>query len=213
MGQEQELVPASALALDFAIYPRTRLSRDRLLEMRARHDAGKGLRPIVIDARSRQVIDGFHRVTMLLQGDTGAVVPAYLARYASNQSRWEDAIRRNSHAGTRLRLEDLRRCVRMAADLYPTPDADLAALLLVPVGHLQMLRDGRLEEPADVSSPIAATSWLAAHHADQLSRMLEADAIDFTDGATLRRFRRLAAAMLQVPALFHRSGVPVAASE
>jgi hypothetical protein len=140
-------VRLSELVLDFAFYPRAEVNKQHIGYMLEAHNAGTEFPPIVIDKKSKRVIDGFHRHGMYKRalGDD-ATVEVIEKTYKNQQAMLIDAMRMNSAHGRVLSTFDRSRCILLAERLKIT-HADIASALHITaekVGELRTERVGAL---------------------------------------------------------------------
>ena len=102
------------LVLDYNLYPRHRLDRANLQSLRSALEAGIRLPPVVADADSLRVVDGFHRVTVALEVDPGGEIAVDLRNYPSADEMLLDAARLNAGHGARLTSFDQARVIALA---------------------------------------------------------------------------------------------------
>jgi len=83
------------LVLDFEIYPRNDVSSTHVTALVDAFEAGEEIPPIIADAKSKRVVDGFHRVRMhdRLGHET---VEVELRTYKNEAALFADAVRLNN---------------------------------------------------------------------------------------------------------------------
>jgi hypothetical protein len=110
-----ETIAYRDLVFDLDLYPRTGVDPERVQYLKAVLEAGHELPPIVVDAETSRVIDGFHRARAYfgLFGAT-AEIPCQRRRYATQGERLLAAITLNADHGKPLDSEDHARCVALA---------------------------------------------------------------------------------------------------
>lgn len=133
-------VPAALLVEDFALYPRHSVDASYVVDLARALTAGERLPPLVVEAATQRIVDGFHRRRAYLKayGET-ATVPVVYRTYASSAELLADAIRLNTHHGRRLQRQDEIRCV-LLAEQQGLPVARVAVLLAVPEARILELR-------------------------------------------------------------------------
>lgn len=134
---------AAELVLDFDLYPRTNVDTKNITDLAAALAAGQTLPPVIIDKKSRRVVDGFHRVRAHLKhfGD-GADIEVIEKNYKSDKEMFLEAARCNAAHGAKLDTCDRVHCKIVADNLGLTLDA-IAGALHMPAGKLGDLCLGR----------------------------------------------------------------------
>ena len=142
-----QTVKLSELVFDFDLYPRGDVDSQHVHYMRESLQAGVKLPPMIVDKKSKRVVDGFHRgrAYKAEQGDD-AIVEVVLKTYHSEAAMFEDAMRFNSAHGRALNSFDKSKCIIRAELLGLTVEQTAAALCLTceAVGKLRTGRVGKL---------------------------------------------------------------------
>jgi len=116
MSRKAKIVslPVASLVEDMEIYPRHAVDAAHVRALVLAMEAGAELPPIVADAESKRITDGWHRARakQRLFGEA-AKVDVELVRYADTAEMKLDAVRRNAAHGRRLDAIDRTRCVIM----------------------------------------------------------------------------------------------------
>lgn len=203
-------LPLAEVVLDFDRYPRHEVTSHLVTEMMESCRAGVEFPPIVIDKRSRRVIDGFKRWKMhaRLKLKTIAVVEK---TYRSEGEMLLDAMRYNARHGQALDAFDRARCVILAGNLG-IADKDLAAALSVTTEKVGALRTNKSAKAGKLTIPIKRTIGFmagkrlnkqqveaneklsgmeASFSIRQLILLLETDLIDRTNGHVLKLLETL----------------------
>lgn len=111
-ANEREMeVKITDVVVDNTLYPRMGLDRKNVESIRESLRIGVHPPPILIDSRSRKLVDGLHRLTAYLEEkgkDFSIRVKA--RRYESDVAIFVDAMSANSHHGLKLSKEDQKRC-------------------------------------------------------------------------------------------------------
>ena len=136
----------SELVMDFSIYPRASLDSQHVSYLREADDAGFKLPPVVVEAKSKRIVDGFHRVKMYRAhyGDDYEI-EVLLKSYPNDRELLLDSIRYNAHHGRTLSRYDRTHCITLAAEMK-IPEAELASALSIRVEKIGELRVGRTGE-------------------------------------------------------------------
>lgn len=113
----------SELLLDYDLYPRERIEPFNVTQMFEALKSGRELPPVVIDRKSRRVVDGFHRVRAYqkLYG-LDAEIPVKLKDYKDDAQMFADAVRLNANHGRQLSTYDRARCIARAESLKLEPE-------------------------------------------------------------------------------------------
>lgn len=137
----------SELVLDFDLYPRASIDTHHAAEMSHAVAAGSVLPPIVIDKKSKRIVDGFHRqrVYSRLFGEDYEV-DVVEKSYKNDGELFLDAIRYNAAHGLRMDTSDKTKCILRAKELHV--DADMLATAL----HIDPKRIGELTTTRTASS-------------------------------------------------------------
>jgi hypothetical protein len=149
---------AVELVLDFDLYPRGNIDAHNVKNLCNALEAGAELPPIVIDKKSKRVIDGFHRRKAHLQtfGDD-AEVAVVEKSYKDDAAMFLDAVRYNGAHGAKLDPFDRARCTIIAERLSIPLDA-VAGALNMPVDKLAALHTTRTaKDSGGLTIPIKRT--------------------------------------------------------
>lgn len=120
---------AVELILDWNLWPRCKaesLDSTNITRMRESMKAGLELPPIIVDAKSLRVVDGFHRITACLRefGDD-AEIKVDLREYKDDAEMFLDAGRTNAHHGLPMSPQDRAHFI-LRARKYKIPPAAIA---------------------------------------------------------------------------------------
>ena len=118
MAKRVSRVKASLLVLDYDLYPRKEVSSFHVVGLVQALRAGCSLPPIIVDKKSRCVVDGFHRVKAY-QKEYGpdALIPCLYQEYLDEKAMFIAAIEANSKHGRNFSPFDRARCVARAEEL------------------------------------------------------------------------------------------------
>jgi hypothetical protein len=110
-------LPVSRLVEDLSLYPRHALDDAHIASLVRSLQVGVELPPVVADAKSMRIIDGWHRCRAYRRqvGDD-AVVDVELVSYPDEDSMLIDAMRRNADHGRKLDRIDQVRCLVLAEE-------------------------------------------------------------------------------------------------
>lgn len=130
---------AAALILDFEIYPRNDVDAHNVRSLCEALAAGVELPPVIVEKKSKRVVDGFHRVKAALRcGGEGAEVLVIEKTFRTEADLFLESIRLNAAHGVRLGSVDRTRCMIVAERLSIPPEA-VAGALSVSVDKLAQL--------------------------------------------------------------------------
>lgn len=205
-------ISVSKVVLDYNLYPRHEVQSYNVNLIAEALNSGTVLPPIIIDRKSKRVIDGFHRVKAYekLYGEH-AKIPCVEKDYASEKEMFAEAIEANSKHGRNLSLYDRARCLARAEELKMDISVVAHALNMTieTLGKLKAERLGYFQ-----STPIVlkrTTAHLAGGHLtreqvayneqaggmpasffiNQLISMIESDSVNWDDENVTRGFKRL----------------------
>ena len=134
---------AAELVLDFDLYPRNNVDSHNVRCMVDAMEAGAEMPPVVIDKKSKRVVDGFHRVRAALRtGGEDAEIDVIEKQYKNEAAIFLDAMKYNGTHGARLDPCDRTRCTIIAQRLRISLD-DVAGALNMPVDKLGKLAVNR----------------------------------------------------------------------
>lgn len=142
-------VKVLSLVIDYDIYPRMSVDSQHVGYLVEARSAGKTLPPIVIDKKTKRVVDGVHRckAEIRLRGDE-AEIDAIEKEYASEKELFLDAIRLNAHHGARLDRHDRVHCAILGGQKR------IAKSALAEAMHMNLKR---FEELVKARTAFAAT--------------------------------------------------------
>lgn len=134
---------AAELVLDFDMYPRNNVDAHNVKNIVDALSAGIEIPPVVIDKKSKRVVDGFHRVRahLRLYGEDAQIMVVEKA-YKSDADLFLDAMRYNASHGAKLDPCDRTHCTIIAERLSIPLDA-VAGALNMPVDKLATLQNTR----------------------------------------------------------------------
>lgn len=127
------------LVLDFNIYPRANIDNYNVNTIAEALTAGVELPHIIIDKKSKRVVDGFHRVRAYqkIYGDD-CEVEVIEKSYRDDKQLFLDSIRYNANHGAKLDSHDRAHCSILANQLV-IDDTHLADALSITVDKLSSL--------------------------------------------------------------------------
>jgi hypothetical protein len=133
-------LPIADLVEDLEVYPRHAVDDQHVRNLALALEAGCDLPPVVADAKSKRIADGWHRVRARKRvHGPGAAIEVELRAYASEAALVEDAVRLNSAHGRKLDVMDLTRAILML-ERHGVPMGRIALAVHVPEGRVEKLR-------------------------------------------------------------------------
>lgn len=201
------------LVLDYSVYPRNSVNYQHVARLSEALRAGATLPPVRACAKTKRVVDGFHRTSAALKvnGPT-AVVEAEFVEYADEAAFFLDSVRLNSAHGLNLSAYDTAKCRQIAERIGAADDALAAALNLrvskfdsVTQRHTAFAPDGT---PAAIKRPLVhlaqkqlttaqvqanqrAGGQPVAFYVNQMVNAIEGEIIDRSDVGLMSKLRDL----------------------
>jgi len=134
------------LIFDYGLYPRSDVDRQHIANMSAALDAGVEFPPVIIDKKSKRIVDGFHRGKMYQQKyDDNYKIEVIEKSYGSEKEILLDAIRLNANHGQTLSKHDRVRCILLSEKLK-IDKMEVASALSMTVEKVKQLRVERVGE-------------------------------------------------------------------
>ena len=160
----KERLKLNQLKLDYDLYPREHVDNYHVRELVEALEAEANFPPILIDAKTKRVIDGFHRVEAFRRvwGDD-ALIEAEAKEYASEADMFADAMEANSKHGRGLSPYDKARSIAKAETLGITLDK-VSSLLQLTVDTVKEMKQERF---AYYQTKLVALKRSAMHLAGQ----------------------------------------------
>lgn len=134
-------IKLSELILDYNIYPRREVDAHHAAIIQEAIEGGAVLPPMVIEKKTKRVVDGFHRhraYRRISRNDSNFVVTCIEKTYRSEAELFLDAMRYNAEHGRALTKFDRTHCVLLAQQLE-IADKDIAKVLHIQVDAVQQL--------------------------------------------------------------------------
>lgn len=150
MPQELKL---AELIFDWDIYPRPDIDSAHVKSMAEAEEAGAEFPPILVEKKSKRVVDGWHRCRkqQRVYGKDGSIM-CTLKTYRSEVEVIEDVMDLNATHGKKLSSYDHARCI-LIADRVGLSDKRLAIALHMPISKISELRSTKIASTED--GPIA----------------------------------------------------------
>lgn len=212
-------IPLGRLVLDYAIYPRGAIDDVNVRTLVDALEAGSILPPILADAASLRVVDGFHRVRAYARvRGPDAEVDVLLQPYANDAELFAAAVRANVVHGKRLTPYDLAvvAAKAKALGLERAEVAEMAGLTRARLEELTLKRTATNEggrelilkrsiqhmaggtlTAGQVEANQRLTGWSPQFHARQLIMLIENDLLGTLDEATSADLAHLARLLVE----------------
>lgn len=210
-----KMLPMAKLVEDFSLYPRHGVEEVHVNDLVRALQAGATLPPIIADAETLRIVDGFHRRRAHLKhaGDDATAL-VELRRYRSEAELFKDAVALNSAHGRKLDRHDQTRIVLKLRELH-VPDTEISVVLHIPEPVVETLALRIVQAPTgpipskrglehmrgqgltanQVSVMGSVRSAEAGRLCLELTRLLRADMVDLDNPQTVARLRELVAAL------------------
>jgi len=122
-------IKISTLKLNYNLYPREKLDEYNVARMVEALKSGVSLPPVIVDKKTKIVIDGFHRIEAhrSLYGEK-AEIPIVYKEYTDIKDMFLDAIHFNDSQGKPLDKADRAHCQAIAKSMKIKPDFIASAL-------------------------------------------------------------------------------------
>jgi hypothetical protein len=134
-------IKIALLVEDLSLYPRTQVDDVNIARL---HDVyrAKGAfdTPIVIDEKSKRIIDGVHRVRVLRRElGEDAEIEVEAQRYKNEQEMYLDAVRLNSHHGKNITGSEMTACLIKGIDNWKLQHEALAEAFGITVERVEAI--------------------------------------------------------------------------
>jgi len=212
-GLAMKTLKAAELVLDFDLYPRNNVDSHNVRNLVDALASGAELPAVIIDRKSKRVVDGFHRVRAVIQhGGPNSEITVIEKTYKDDGELFLDAMRYNSSHGAKLDPCDRSHCAIIAERLSLSLDA-VAGALHMPADKLGELVQSRTAKGAGgLSIPLKRTishfagrklnkhqeevnsrssGMQQSFYANQLIDLIESKLLDTSDEKLLDRLRKL----------------------
>lgn len=202
----------SELLLDYDLYPRERIEPYNVNQMVEALRSGRELPPVVIDRKSKRVVDGFHRVRAYrkLYGPD-AKIPVALKDYKDDAEMFADAVRLNANHGRQLSTYDRARCIAKAEALKLEPQviSSMLNMTVERIGEMKAQRfatykmeprvlkrttahlAGRELTDDEAAYNVKAGGMHQTFYINQVICMLEADTVNWQNQKVVNGLKRL----------------------
>jgi hypothetical protein len=204
---------AAQLVFDWNLYPRNNLDSANLRMITDARRAGDELPPVLIDKKSKRLVDGFHRTRATIAVDgSDAMIMVIEKLYHNDSEIFLDAVRLNAIHGARLDSCDRTRCLIIAERLKIDPEKIAGALhvstdrlgplmntrtakdhagLRIPLKRTIRSRAGTELTDRQVEANQRLSGMSQVFYANQLIELIEAKLLDLSDERLLERLKKL----------------------
>ena len=212
MTERVQKIKLALLVLDYYLYPREQIQSYHVAGMVEALEAGAILPPIIVDRKSKRVVDGFHRVRAHYKafGKDGSIT-AILRDYEDEAAMFIEAVKLNSAHGRNLSPFDRVRCLIRAEELKMKPELVASALNMTserlgqmkaerlayykakPIGLKRTVAHlaGRELTDEEVSYIHQAGGMNQTFYINQVIAMIEADTVDWENSSVVKALKRL----------------------
>lgn len=153
---------ATELIVDYMLYPRGDVDTQHIGYMVRSLEAGHALPPILVDRKSRRIVDGIHRwhAYRKWSGNDDVEIECILKEYKNDAQLFLDSVRFNATHGSALTTFDRTRCLLKAEELKISDEeiADALHLTVEKAGELKQERVGRMRMAAIEGSKVIGFS-------------------------------------------------------
>lgn len=213
-------IKASELVEDFDFYPREKVDSQHVSYIAEAISSGAEMPPVIVDEKSKRIIDGFHRRRAFIRvgknadpEDSDPWIPVELRQYKNDAEMFLDAVRLNAKHGRNLTQMDRTGAIIKAKRFGINQDA-IAVVLNIRVNkvkelktHIATIQNTRIVVPlklpvrhfagqtitqsqADVMPHVGGS-----HHLRLVNELIDAVSvglIDTRNGQLMERLRELA---------------------
>jgi len=170
--EKTKKMAVGSLIVDFSIYPRSDVDSQHITYMQEAEDSGVKLPPIIIERKSKRVVDGVHRTKMYQRkyGDEH-LIEVIEKDYANEAYLFLDAVRCNASHGRTLTRHDRTHCILLSEKLK-VPQDELASALSMKVEKIGKLRVERVGElrVGKTFTPIPLKRTISHMHGRKLTK-------------------------------------------
>ena len=203
---------AAELVLDFDLYPRNNLDAHNVRCIQEAMALGVELPPVIIERKTKRVVDGFHRVRAKLKQDPNGELQVIEKTYKNDADMFLDAMRYNATHGARLDPCDRTRCVLIAerlsipmdavagalhvsedklGDLRNTRTATTRAGLTIPIKRTMQHMAGRRFTKAQCEANNRSSGMNQVFYVNQLVDLIESGLLNKEDEKLIERLQHL----------------------
>lgn len=201
MTRKIETVPVAALVEDMSLYPRHAVDDTNVQALSLALEAGCDLPPLIADAATKKIVDGWHRGRAYVRcHGPGAVAPVEFRSYPNEAAMVEAAVALNSSHGRRLDAIDQTRAVLMM-ERHGIQPKRIAMALHVPEARVVKLQMRVAQARVETDTTVPGTNRITLkrpvrHLQDKVLTKEQAIAHDMMPGTSfLLLARQLTAAL------------------
>lgn len=154
------------IVIDESIYPRTQVNIYAVQRMVHAHESGATFPPLVIEAKTRRLVDGRHRYETFKREGVEKVTVTEKA-YPNEAELYADAVRLNIAHGQSLDQYSVRSAVAKLIE-YGYERAAISEVVRIPVEHLETIVKGFAATPE--GQPVALKGGLRHMAGQSLSQ-------------------------------------------
>lgn len=204
-------VLASELVFDFTLYPRVSVDAQHVAYIAEAMRAGASFPPVIVDKKSKRVIDGFHRIKAVLRLNPDGKIEVEWKSYRNEQEMFLEAVTLNAGHGRTLAMYDRTRCVVVAEALGIDPARIATALHLtveritellatrtatfgggpVPLKRTLLHMAGRRLTKAQEKAQEKLSGMNQVFYVNQLITLIDADLLDTENPVLMETLRKL----------------------
>jgi hypothetical protein len=131
-------IALAELVFDEAIYPRRNVDEMHIRSLMHAMEGGIELPPIVVEKKTRRIVDGVHRYHAALRRSLKTIKGVYRS-YATDADLFKDAVLLNTGVGLKLGTDDSLKVIDICERLG-LKELDQAAMLRTSIAHLRTIR-------------------------------------------------------------------------
>ncbi len=205
-------IKAAEIVIDYTLYPRNSVDEHNVRCIMDAIRTGERLPPVLIDKKSKRVVDGVHRIKAHLRLDEDAKIEVAEKDFKNDAAIFLEAMRLNADHGAKLDSCDRTHCLVVAERLKINIDA-VAGALHMPKEKLGNLRNRRIAKTAkglavplkrtlqhmagrrltkqQIAANERSSGMNQAFYVNQLVDLIEAELLDQEDEKLLEALRHL----------------------
>jgi hypothetical protein len=200
-------IKISNIILDYNLYPRNQINSLHVKDLCDAIEAGCKLPPIIVDSKTKKVIDGFHRV-IAHQRMKLDKIDATIKNYKSEQDMFIDAVFYNSAHGQKFSHYEIVKIFEKGQELGIEPERLASASHLtikrinelmelktavgdkgkiVPIKRTLVAWKGKKITKKQIEGNTVAGGFYPLYYINQVINILENDLIDYQDDKIIQR--------------------------
>lgn len=145
---KKQKLKVSELVEDFDLYPRASVDSAHVTHILGAYEAGAQLPPVIVDRKSKRIVDGFHRkrAYQRLYGDD-AMIDVEFRDYRNDAEMFLDAMRLNANHGRNMTSYDRTHAIEIALsfEIDPTMVATVLNMKIERVTEFKAERCAKIE--------------------------------------------------------------------